>query len=157
METDTSGDRYANTVTRYAAAAIRSLGRSTDRLRLPLPKSTEDRTRELLEALESLPPRPHPGRKNPDAKITPPEQEAVVKLQDFFFSSVVDSVEESQQNRFKCPVSTYTACFAYNEDDTWKVAIQVTSMLAQWSFLLRATALFNAMLESTRGGEPAPE
>ena len=43
---------------------------------------------------------------------------AVLQLQKFFFAAVTDSVKESQDSRYKCPVISYIAYFAYNEDDT---------------------------------------
>jgi len=157
MQQDETGEHYASTLTRFAAAAIRSASRGAGRLRLPLPESTKSKTNELIEALKVLP-RPKPSSAtDSETKATLEEKKAVLKLQEFFFSAVVDSVAESQKNRFKCPVLTYTACFAYNEDDTWKLAPQVTSMLAQWSFLLRATALSYAIRESKDQGRPAPE
>ena len=76
---------------------------------------------------------------------------AVLQLQKFFFAAVTDSIEESQDNRYKCPVHSYIAYFAYNEDDTFKLAPQVTSLLAQWQFLLRCTALYSAHLSHKCG------
>ena len=146
MLQDTTGERYARTLTRFAAAAIRSLHRSEGRFRLPLPETTRQKALDLFNALRSLPPPKKRFRHEVPAKPTPEEEAAMLKLQHFFYSSVVDSLSESQQDRFKCPVLTYTACFAYNEDDTWKVAYQATSMLAQWSFLLRGNALYHVML-----------
>jgi hypothetical protein len=74
------------------------------------------------------------------------EENAILKLQEFFFAAVTDSTQASQDNLFECPVQAYIACFAYNEDDTFKMASEITSMLAQWKYLLRCTALYHANL-----------
>jgi len=147
---DETGELYARTLTRFAAAAIRSLNRSEDRFRLPLTNMMRSKASQLFEALKSL-----PGTLPAGDVLSPGENSAVLKLQEFFYTSVTDSLRESVEDKFKCPVMTYAACFAYNEDDTFKVAHQVTSMLAQWSFLLRANALYYAKLKSENGGPEA--
>ena len=70
------------------------------------------------------------------------------KLQTFFFAVITDSISESQDDRFKCPVEAYIACFAYNEDRTFKIASEITSMLAQWEFLIRCAVLFAGNLSA---------
>jgi len=158
METDPAGERYSRTLVRFVSAFLRSMHREMTRFRLPLPEAAVVKAEELYRALETLPATSSKSsRKGPVAEIPGPEADAALKLQEFFFSSVVDSVPESRENKFKCPVLAYTACFAYNEDDTWKLAPQVTSMLAQWSFLLRGTSIYHAKVEHSRTGVPAAE
>jgi len=149
-------EQYSQTLTRFVAAAIRTLERPEGQFRLPLTESVKVKATELREALRALPPRASQRKKratSSNGEDTPEEKHAIVKLQQFFFTAVVDSVQESQENRFRCPFLTYTACFAYNADDTFKTAPQVTSMLAQWSFLLRGNALYHAILKSEEGGD----
>lgn len=88
---------------------------------------------------------------------SPEVQAAILRLQEFFFAAVTESVEESCDSRFKCPVLSFIACFAYNEDDTFKLAPRITTLLANWEFLLRCTALYNAHLVSSREGLPVTE
>lgn len=126
-------ESYARTLTRFASAAIRTLYREKSRFHLRLRENIQDKARDLFEALDSL-----SSKKSQEL-----EKNAVIKLQEFFFAAVTDSVKESQDDRFKCPVLTYIACFAYNKDDTFKLPSQVTSMLAQWEFLLRCTAIYH--------------
>ena len=158
VQNDETGESYARTMTRFAAASIRSLSREENRFRLPLTDGVKEEAAALLSCLLRLPSESKGKRKElsntwgaasgPHKQRQPEETAAIHKLQDLFFLATTDSVEESQQNRFKCPVLAYVACFAYNSDDTFKAAAQVTSPLAQWQFLLRCTALYHARTAS---------
>lgn len=153
VQNDETGESYARTLTKFAAAAIRSLSREENRFRLPLTDGVREKAADLLDCLLRLPSESKGKRKEPlkawggtsgHLRRQPDEEAAIHKLQDLFFSATTDSVKESQENRFKCPIMAYIACFAYNTDDTFKAAPQVTSLLAQWQFLLRCTALYHA-------------
>jgi hypothetical protein len=72
-------------------------------------------------------------------------------LQEFFFLSVTNPNKGAEDKQFTCPVQVFLACFGYNEDDTFKMPSEVTSHLAGWQYLLRCTALFQAVrLEETK-------
>jgi hypothetical protein len=163
VEKDTSGDSYAQTLTRFVAASIRTFRWGGDIYRLPLPETFRKKVGAIFEALESIPPRKQGKKKRsskshdsePVTKLTsePPElapelEAAVRRVQEFFFAAVTDTVKESQDDQFKCPVLAYIACYSYNGDDTFKIASQVTSMLAQWQFILRCTALYHGHMSA---------
>ena len=76
----------------------------------------------------------------------------ILKLHEFLCSVVTDSIQTSQDNRFQCPVQAFITCFAYNDDDTFNVVTQVTSLLAQLQFLIRCTALYQSHMV-TKGGQ----
>jgi len=170
LERSGTDESYAATLARFLCASIRTLVREQDRFRLPLPGSLKDRAQALLTALQSLSPqaRKRKGKKasnldpapeaespNPDPDVQS-RNEAVLRLQDFLYSVVTESIQESQEDRFKCPVQAFIACAAYNEDDTFKQAHQVTSLLARLQFLLRCTALHYAQACSKAGGHIIP-
>ena len=143
---------YRRTLTRFAAAAIRSFSkRQEKRFKLPLNDAVVSKVDALIVALQKLPYTPAtdselkelPKRKVPE-ELAPEDMDAVLALQDFFFSAVTGTIDGSTMDRFQCPVLTYIACFAYKPDDTFKTASEVTPLLAVWKFLLRATALFEA-------------
>ena len=90
-------------------------------------------------------------------ELSDQEKVTMNKLQEFFFSVVVNLVPDSQESVFGCPVIAYTACFAYNEDNTWKPTSQVTLMLAHCLFLLRGTSLYYEKIESSKTGLPPDE
>lgn len=126
------------TLVRFVAAGIRSVNRDQARCRLPLTEDLEVKARELYEALARF-----------DRRVEASERakalEGLVHLfQDFFFRCVTEMVKEAEDEKFKCPVQVFMACFAYNEDDTFKTPSEVTSVLAQWQYLLRCTALHHA-------------
>lgn len=152
-------------MTKFAAASIRSIHRDEGRYCLPLQDSVKNEVLCLCDALKGIPEgyklekRSKRRREllsnvcDDQVHSLPPEvMRAVLQLQKFFFAAVTDSVKESQDSRYKCPVLSYIACFAYNEDDTFKLAPQVTTLLAQWQFLLRCTALYSAHLSYECGG-----
>jgi len=127
--------------------------RGEGRFRLPLTEGIQRKAQELFEALAPLPaPLPRLSRSEKRAmggdspsrtpERSPFEGQAVLKLQEFFFAAITDSISESQDDQFRCPVQAYVACFAYNGDDTFKLASGMTPMLAQWEFLIRCTVLF---------------
>lgn len=132
---------------------------------IPLQDSVKNKALDLYDALKGIPER-YKLEKRPKRRrellsntthndqvhsLSPEVMEAVLQLQMFFFAAVTESVMESQDSRYKCPVLSYIACFAYNEDDTFKLAPQVTNLLAQWQFLLRCTALYSAHLSFESG------
>ena len=65
-------------------------------------------------------------------------------LQEYFFLIVTRCAKAASDKRFTCPLQVYLACFGYNEDDTFKPPSQVTTLLANWQYLLRCTALYQA-------------
>lgn len=65
-------------------------------------------------------------------------------LQEYFFLTVTTVIKSAHDEKFTCPVQVYLACFGYNEDDTFKLPSQLTSPLANWQYLLRCTALYEA-------------
>lgn len=152
VEKSETAELYARTLTKFVAAAIRSLHRNEQRFRLPLTSSLEKKAGDLFERLESL---PAPGKKPQENSgesrgLSAEEKNAMISLQDFFFSAVTESTDSREADKFTCPILTYIACFAYNDDDTFKVAPQITSMLAQWLFILRCTALYHGTASSTK-------
>ena len=82
---------------------------------------------------------------SPDATNKPPVPESLLSsLQDFFFYSVTGIIKTPHDDKFTCPVQVYIACFGYKSDDTFKTAPELTSLLANWQYLLRCTALYQA-------------
>lgn len=147
------------TLTRFAAAAIRSLNPGPDRFKLHLQAEVRSKAEALLLALRSISYERQisknatpPEDLDLDDNFLPEKEAAVHALQNFFFSAITDSLEESTADRFKCPVLAYVACFAYNVDDTFKTADKITSLLANWLFLLRCTALYRARSIGGRNG-----
>jgi hypothetical protein len=142
---------YGRTLTKFAAAAIRSLSRlGNDRFKLPLNEVLLSAVDDLKLALQKLPwdsttdeLTDLPTGSEPK-ELPTDEMVAVSALQRFFFTAMTGTIDGSTMDRFKCPALTYIACFAYNPDDTFKGASEVTSLLANWKFLLRSTALFEA-------------
>jgi hypothetical protein len=143
---------YGRTLTTFSAAAIRSRLRLDGRFKLPLDSMVVSKVEALVQALERVSHGPTddgseltelPKTADP-VELAPEDSEAVLALQDFFFSAVTGTVDGSTMDRFKCPVLSYIACFAYQPDDTFKTASDITPALAIWKFLLRATALSEA-------------
>ena len=66
-------------------------------------------------------------------------------FQEYFFLCVTSVVESAEDKKFACPVRVFLACFGYNEDDTFKMPPELTTHLAGWQYLLRCTALFEAV------------
>lgn len=136
------------------AAAIRSLYSRKDgeRFKLPLNDAVASKVAALVKALRDVPLPPPadselkelPKDEDDLIKLAPEDMKAVLELQNLFFTATTATVDGSTMNRFKCPVLSYIACFAYEPDDTFKTASEITPMLAIWKFLLRATALFEA-------------
>jgi len=130
---------YARTMTRFAAAGIRSILREEGSCRLPLNDNVRARAEELNNALHNF---------VPSGNDTTPPDSAIEALQQYFFLAVTDMVKDARDRKFQCPVQVYIACFAYNEDDTFKAPSQTTSLLACLQFLLRSTALYHAFAEN---------
>jgi len=65
-------------------------------------------------------------------------------LQDFLFFSITGIIKTAYDEKFTCPVQVYMACYGYNSDDTFKSTAQLTSTLANWSYLLRCTTFYQA-------------
>jgi len=179
-ETNGAVKSNSQTLAKFAAASIRTLDRDEKRFRLPLGESIKQKARALLDALKALP--SGSFKKSTPTDHTPTdhtltdhtltdhtltdhtltgrtleESIAMERLQEFFFAAVTDSVEESQDNRFKCPVLAYIACFGYNNDNTFKLAPEVTSLLAGWKFLLRCTVLYHAKASTTASELSIPQ
>lgn len=53
-------------------------------------------------------------------------------------------VQVTADKKFSTSMQVFMACFGYKEDDTFKTPSEVTSVLAQWHFLLRCIALYYA-------------
>ena len=141
---------YVMVVTRFAAAAIRTLSRADNRFKLPLSDGVRSKVEALKASLEKITyqaldttRKQLPTGKKPK-KLLEGRLAVVRALQEFFFSAVTGMVDGSTANRFKCPVLTYVACFSYQPDNTFKTAWDITSLLANWKFLLRVTAIFKA-------------
>lgn len=153
MERAETAESYARLLTKFAAGAIRSIYRNEKRFRLPLTEGLREKANDLLKKLESLPsPGKRPAKTPGDTRtLSSREKDAVISLQRFFFSAITESIDDRQANKFTCPVLTYIACFAYKKDDTFKLASQITSCLAQWSFLIRCTALYHGTMSESEG------
>ena len=76
----------------------------------------------------------------------------VAQLQSLFFSLVTNTNSVVVDNQFSCPVQCFIAASSYNNDDTFKAPHSITSILAQWQFLLRATGLYGAHLFTKGSG-----
>lgn len=137
------------------AAGLRSLHRNQNCCKLPLPQNVEAAAQRLFRELEGFS-NQGPGGTRTKAPTSPASVAAtpvgltsiIAALQDYFFLSVTSSVDAARDEKFACPVQAYLACFGYNEDDTFKTAPEVTSLLASWQFLLRCTALHEAVTRS---------
>jgi len=153
------------------AAGLRSLHRDRRRCRLPLTGDLEKVARELFDALESYSqntskssydvsmssveseaptstargsgPRAKSSHSKPPAKPEVPTP-LIRKLQEYFFLSVTTVIKSAKDEKFTCPVQVYLACYGYNDDDTFKAPSEITPQLANWQYLLRCTALFQA-------------
>jgi hypothetical protein len=79
-------------------------------------------------------------------------EDLVYHMQQLFFSLTSTTNAAANEKQFSCPVQCFLAACSYNRDDTFKSPKGMTSMLAQWQFMLRATALLAADL-STKGGD----
>jgi len=130
------------------AAGIRSVHRSETRCRLPLTEELKTKAMKLYRGLEAFKNQP-PEREGDYAAAEVPEQ-LIELLQDYFFTCVTGMVKEAMDETFATPVQAYMACFGYREDDTFKTPPEVTSVLAQWQYLLRCTALYHATARSKR-------
>ena len=78
-------------------------------------------------------------------------QDIVSHLQTLFFSLATNNAGANDK-QFSCPVQCFIAACSYNEDDTFKQASSMTSMLAHWQFMLRATGLYGADLAAATDG-----
>lgn len=149
VEKDATEDSYARTLATFVGAGIRSAFRDETRCRLPLTETFKTQALLLYNALERSTiavPVPVDGTKD---KIAVPRP-LIDLLQDFFFSCVTATVDVAADKKFSTPVQVYMACFGYRKDDTFKAPSEVTSVLAKWQFLLRATALYHAASLSER-------
>lgn len=137
------------------AAGLRSLRRDRQRCRLSVTSSIEAAGRQLLVQLQeyaSAASAPSGPASNSHAdtnsinrfRFTIPRP-LLNSFQEYFFLSVTSVVKNAQDTQFACPVEAFLACFGYNEDDTFKMPSEVTSHLAGWQYLLRCTALFEAV------------
>ena len=79
----------------------------------------------------------------------------MAQQQKLFFSLVTNTAPAVADNQFSCPVQCFIAARSYNEDDTFKSPHSITSTLAQWQFLLRATGLYEAYLNAHNEGGSA--
>jgi hypothetical protein len=154
VDTFSKHREYGRTVTKFSAAIVRSLLTRADkeRFKLPVNGTVALKVNALVLALDKV---PFPTQTDESelkelpktdglVQLTSEDLEAVLALQDLFFSAVTGTIDGSTMDRFKCPVLSYVACFAYQPDDTFLTASEITPMLAIWKFLLRATALFEA-------------
>lgn len=148
MEKDSTKDSYRGTLTRFIAAALRSIGRAEVRCRLPLTEDIKVEARKLLgelkkyqEIVKAVVEETPRGRPPPTVEVP---DTLTRQLQHLFFRCVTGMVEEAEDERFRCPVQVYMACYGYNEDDTFRTPPEVTSVLAVWQFLLRGTALYES-------------
>ena len=150
VETVESDANYTRIVASFVAAGLRSLHRGEDRCRLPVQGTLTKVARELFKALQDYTPKftmPDPATakkgSNQLVKLDSPDS-LVDKLQEYFFLSVTGFIKSIKDEKFKCPVQVYLACFGYNDDDTFKRPSDVTPHLAAWTYLLRCTALLQA-------------
>jgi len=160
---------YARTLTRFVAAGLRSLYRGERECRLPLTDLLDKAARNLLQALEGYQPDIHVPEQAivseissddvadsekariPKPPVKPVPISVIETLQEYFFLSVTTGIKNVEDEKFKCPVQVYLACYGYNEDDTFKVPSEITSQLANWQYLLRCTALFEATMLGNSG------
>jgi hypothetical protein len=122
---------------RFAAAGVRSLYREESQCRIPLTEEPKQAALELFEELQSYSPGTSPVEGSVPTSL-------LDTLQRYFFLTVTTKIVSAHEEKFACPVQVYLACFGYNEDDTFKAPSQVTSLLANWQYLLRCTALYEA-------------
>jgi len=138
---------------KFLAAGLRSLHRGSHQCKIPLSQELKPIAQKFFDDLSNystlLPECPtninRSKPNDPDAANEPPVPESLLSsLQDFFFSSVTGIIKTPHDNKFTCPVQVYIACFGYKRDDTFKTAPELTSLLANWQYLLRCTALYQA-------------
>jgi hypothetical protein len=137
VETTATEDSYTKTLTRFVAACIRSSRRSSQRCRLPLTEDQRKAATSLSRSLEKSP-----------ALIDPKNVPIPLlrEVQAFFFDCVTKRSPEAEDQQFSCPVQCYIAAYSFNKDNTFKLPHDLTSLLANWQYLLRATALYEAKL-----------
>ena len=142
VETDEAEDAYTRTLTSFIAACTRSQNRGDDRCRLPLNVHQLGLIATLSDTLQSC---QYPLK---DHEL----ESLVTQQQELFFSLVTNTNSTAADNQFACPVQCFIAAGSYNGDDTFKAPHSMTSILAQWQFLLRATGLYGAHLHTKAGG-----
>jgi hypothetical protein len=126
------------TLTRFIAACIRSQALPAGGCKLPLTGQQTKIARSLLERLRQS-----------GGEAT---EELQRDLQSLLFACATDPDAQVHGETFSCPIQCFIAASSYNEDDTFKPPAGMTTILAQWQFLLRATALCEAK-ESPSGGD----
>jgi len=138
---------------KFLAAGLRSIHRKAHQCKIPLSEElkplAEKFYKDLSDYSELLPKRPakiNRSKTNDSASTNEPSvpEGLLSSLQDFLFSSVTGSIKTAYDVKFTCPVQVYMACYGYNGDDTFKSAAQLTHTLANWSYLLRCIALYQA-------------
>jgi len=142
------------------AAGLRSLRRDRQRCRLSVTSAIDAAGRQLLVHLEeyasaqSAPvgPASH-GHADTDSinrfRFTIPSP-LLDSFQEYFFLCITSVVKSAHR-----PVEAFLACFGYNEDDTFKMPSEAISHLAAWQYLLRCTALFEAVRLHKSGKAPS--
>ena len=140
---DKTDEAHAMTLARFLCGCIQTLDRGKDKFRFPLLEDLQVKARAFLVALQSIPPdtrkrkakestpteKPSPTDAKPSSDPNPlARKDAILKLHEFLCSVVTDSIQTSQNDRFQCPVQAFITCFAYNDDDTFKVVTQVTGV-----------------------------
>jgi hypothetical protein len=130
------------TLTRFIAGCIRSCSRADDSCKFPLtPEQTELAT-QLLSYLQNV-----------HAPLRPADvpDDLVQGLQSLLFACVTRRRITAGDEQFHCPVQCFIASYSYNDDDTFKRPHSMTTLLANWQFLLRATALYEAKAAVSSG------
>jgi hypothetical protein len=140
----------------FVAAGLRSLDLDESSCRLPLTDSLRTAAQTLLKNLEAYANAPSTPSGPPNDDDDSPTftnkrfrfdlpSSLLSSFQEYFFLSVTSSTKSAEDKQFACPVQVFLACFGYNKDDTFKMPSEVTSHLAGWQYLLRCTALFQAV------------
>lgn len=145
VETDGAEDAYGRTMTRFISACVRSQSgprTSNNSCKLPLTPEQIKLTAELMNCLEI----------NRNQPTEDEMQDLIGHLQSLFFSLTTNPPTGARDKQFSCPVQCFIAACSYNEDDTFKLPSSMTSMLAHWQFLLRATGLYGADLAASDDG-----
>ena len=121
------------TLTQFVAGCIQSYKCPSASCQLPLTTEQEDLVLELLWRLQR------------SQDVT---DDLVEGLQSLFFACVTRRSPDAEDKQFCCPVQCFIATCNYNPDDTFKPPSSTTSLLANWQFLLQATAMYQACLVS---------
>ncbi|KAF9780644.1 hypothetical protein BJ322DRAFT_1112646 [Thelephora terrestris] len=136
VESDGAENNYTRTLTRFVAGCIRTHQHPGASCQLPLTTEQQNLTQELCQRI---------NRAQRPQDVT---DDLVEGLQSLFFACVTRRSPDAEDKQFQCPVQCFIAAYSYNPDDTFKPPSSMTSLLANWQFLLRATAMYQACLVS---------